>query len=79
MLGNQYSEEQEELFGQYIAEFAVGNNLNLHEDDIIKAIELSDECTHRQQPLPNASIQDITKGLDFVQMDEDIVEIISVL
>ena len=47
MLGNQYSEEQEELFGQYIAEFAVGNNLNLHEDDIIKAIELSDECTHR--------------------------------
>ena len=51
------NEEQEELFGQYIAEFAVENNLKLHDDDIMKAIELFDECTHRWQ-------SDYTKRVD---------------
>ena len=36
--GNHYSEEQEELFGQYIAEFVVKSNRKLQHDDIITAI-----------------------------------------
>ena len=45
--GNHYSEEQGELFGQYIAEFVVKNNRKLQHDDIMNAIELFHECTHR--------------------------------
>jgi hypothetical protein len=73
------NEEQEELFGQYIAEFAVENDLKLHDDDIMKAIELFDECTHRWQSDSNASIQEMAKGLDFDEMDDEIVEMVSVV
>ena len=76
------NEEQEELFGQYIAEFAVENNLKLHDDDIMKAIELFDECTHRWQSDSNASIQNMAKDLDFDEMDEmddEIIEMVSVV
>ena len=73
------NEEQEELFGQYIAEFAVENDLKLHDNDIMKAIELFDECSHRWQSDSNVSIQDMAKDLDFDEMDEDIVEMVSVV
>lgn len=73
------NEEQEELFGQYIAEFAVENNLKLHDDDIMKAIELFDECTQRWQSDSNASIQDMAKDLDFDEMDDEIIEMVSVV
>ena len=73
------NEEQEELFGQYIAEFALKNDLKLDDDDIMKAIELFDECTGRWQSDSSASIQDMAKDLDFDEMDEDIVEMVSVV
>ena len=73
------NEEQEELFGQYIAEFAVENDLKLHDDDIMKAIELFDECTHRWLSDSNASIQEMAKGLDFDEMDDEIIEMASVV
>jgi hypothetical protein len=76
---NTMNEEQEELFGQYIAEFAVENDLKLHDDDIMKAIELFDECTHRWQSDSNASIQDMAKDLDFDDMDDEIIEMVSVV
>jgi len=72
------NEEQEELFGQYIAEFALKNDLKLDDDDIMKAIELFDECTHRWKSDLSTSISDIAKDLDFDKMDEDIVEMVSV-
>ena len=72
-------EEQEELFGQHIAEFALENDLKLDDNDIMKAIELFDECSHRWQSDSNASIQDMAKDLDFDEMDEDIVEMVSVV
>ena len=43
------NEGQEELFGQCIAEFAVEIDLKLHDDGIMKAIELFDERTYRWQ------------------------------
>jgi len=43
------------------------------------AIELFDECSHRWTSDSNASIQDMAKGLDFDEMDEDIVEMVSVV
>ena len=73
------NEEQEELFGQYIAEFALENDLKLDDDDIMKAIELFDECTHRWQSDSNASIQDMAKDLDFDEMDDEIIEMVSVV
>jgi hypothetical protein len=73
------NEEQEELFGQYIAEFALENDLKLDDDDIIKAIELFDQCTHRWQSDSNASIQDMAKDLDFDEMDDEIIEMVSVV
>ncbi|MEK9605454.1 MAG: hypothetical protein VW352_04165, partial [Gammaproteobacteria bacterium] len=73
------NEEQEELFGQYIAEFALENDLKLDDNDIMKAIELFDECSHRWQSDSNVSIQDMAKDLDFDEMDEDIVEMVSVV
>jgi hypothetical protein len=71
------NEEQEELFGQYIAEFALENDLKLDDNDIMKAIELFDECSHRWQSDSNVSIQDMAK--DFDEMDEDIIEMVSVV
>ena len=62
------NEEQDELFGQFIAEFAVENDLKLHDDDIIKAIELSDEFSHRWQ-----------KDLDFDETDDEIIKMVSVV
>jgi hypothetical protein len=73
------NEEQEERFGQYIAEFALENDLKLDDDDIMKAIELFDECTHRWQSDSNASIQDMAKDLDFDEMDDEIIEMVSVV
>jgi hypothetical protein len=73
------NEEQEELFGQYIAEFALENDLKLDDNDIMKAIELFDECTHRWQSDSNASIQDMAKDLDFDEMDDAIIEMVSVV
>ena len=32
------NEEREKLFGQYIAEYALANDLNFNDDDIMKAI-----------------------------------------
>ena len=73
------NKEQEELFGQYIAEFAVEKDHKLHDDDIMKAIELFDECTHRWQSDSNASIQNMAKDLDFDEMDDEIIEMVSVV
>ena len=73
------NEEQEERFGQYIAEFALENDLKLDDDDIMKAIELFDECTHRWQSDSNASIEDMAKDLDFDEMDDEIIEMVSVV
>ena len=73
------NEEQEEFFGQYIAEFAVENDLKLHDDDIMKAIELFDECTHRWQKDSQVSIEEMAKELDFNEMDDEIVEMVSVV
>jgi len=73
------NEEQEERFGQYIAEFVLENDLKLDDDDIMKAIELFDECTHRWQSDSNASIQDMAKDLDFDEMDDEIIEMVSVV
>ena len=38
-------EEQEELFGKYIDEFTLENDLKIDEEDIFKAIELFDESS----------------------------------
>jgi hypothetical protein len=73
------NEEQEELFGQYIAEFAMKNDLKLDDDDIMKAIELFDECSHRWKLDLSASISDIAKDLDFDEMDEDIVKMVGIV
>ena len=73
------NEEQEELFGQYIAEFAVESDLKLHDDDIMKAIELFDECTYRWQKDSQVSIEEMAKELDFNEMDDEIVEMVSVV
>ena len=45
----------------------------------MKAIELFDECTHRWQSDSNASIQDMAKDLDFDEMDDEIIEMVSVV
>ena len=73
------NEEQKVLFGQYIAEFAVENDLKLHDDDIMKAIELSDECTYRWQIDLQASIEEMAKDFDSNEMDDEIVEMVSVV
>ncbi|MGB2024126.1 MAG: hypothetical protein ACPHT7_04135 [Litorivicinaceae bacterium] len=39
------TEKQEELFGKYIDEFTLENDLKIHEEDIFKAIELFDESS----------------------------------
>jgi len=72
------NEEQEELFGQCIAELALENDLKLDDDDIMRAIELFDECTYRWQSGSNKLIQNMVKDLDFDKIDEDIVEMVSV-
>jgi len=45
----------------------------------MKAIELFDECTHRWQSDSNASIQNMAKDLDFDEMDDEIIEMVSVV
>ena len=39
------TEEQEELFGRYIAEFALETDLKIHDENILRAIELFDESS----------------------------------
>ena len=73
------NEEQEELFGQYIAELALKNHLKLDDDDIMRAIELLNECRYRLQSGSNTSIQSMAKDFDFDEMDEDIIEMVSVV
>ncbi|HBX27075.1 MAG TPA: hypothetical protein DEF72_06545 [Gammaproteobacteria bacterium] len=73
------NEEHEELFGQYIAEFASEYDIQLDDDGIMKAIELFDECSHRWRSNLSTSIYDMAKDLDFNEMDEDIVEMVSVV
>jgi hypothetical protein len=72
------NEEQEELFGQCIAEFALENDLKLDDDDIMRAIELFDEYTYRWQSGSNTLIQNMVQDHDVDKMDEDIVEMVSV-
>ena len=73
------NEEQEELFGQYIAELALKNHLKLDDYDIMRASEPLNECRYRLQSGSNTSIQSMAKDLDFDEMDEDIVEMVSVV
>ena len=72
------NEEQEELFGQCIAEFALENDLKLDDDDIMRAIELFDKYTYRWQSGSNTLIQNMVQDHDVDKMDEDIVEMVSV-
>ena len=39
------TEEQEELFGKYIDEFTLENDLKIYDEDILKAIELFNESS----------------------------------
>ena len=72
-------EEHEELFDQYIAEFASEYDIKLDDDGIIKAIELFYECSHRWKSNLSTSIYDMATHLNFNEMDEDIVEIVSLV
>jgi hypothetical protein len=78
-LNEMMDEQHEELFGQYIAEFASEYDIKLDDDGIMKAIELFDECSHRWKSNLSASIYDMATDLDFNEMDEDIVEMVSVV
>ena len=73
------TEEQEELFGKYIDEFNLENDLKIDEEDIFKAIELFDESSPHWQSNLNTSITDIAKDLDFEEIDKNIVEMVSVV
>ena len=73
------NEEQEELFGQCIAEFALENDLKLDDDDIMRAIELFDEYRYRWQSGSNTLIQNMVQDHDVDKMDEDIVEMVGVV
>ena len=73
------NEEQEELFNQYIVEFADENDLKLPDDDIMKAIDLCDECTYRWQKDSQASIEEMAEDPDFNEMNDEIVEMVSVV
>ena len=73
------TEEQEELFGKYIDEFTLENDLKIDEEDIFKAIELFDESSPHWQSNLNTSITDIAKDLDFEEIDKNIVEMVSVV
>tara|TARA_X000000950_G_scaffold284932_1_gene389285 strand:- start:447 stop:602 length:156 start_codon:yes stop_codon:yes gene_type:complete len=44
-LETKINKEQDELFGKYIDEFALENDLKIHDEDILKAIELFDESS----------------------------------
>ena len=73
------TEEQEELFGKYIDEFTLENDLKIDEEDIFKAIELFDESSPHWQSNLNTSITYIAKDLDFEEIDKNIVEMVSVV
>ncbi|MEC8118455.1 MAG: hypothetical protein VX132_01125 [Actinomycetota bacterium] len=73
------NEEHEELFSPYIAEFASEYDIKLDDDGIMKAIELFDECSHRWKSNLSASIYDMATDLNFNEMDEDIVEMVSLV
>ena len=70
------NKEQEELFGKYVAEFAVNNNLQLDDDDIAKAIELFSKSSDRWKSDMSASIEHIAKELGFNERDDHIVEMV---
>ncbi len=73
------NQDQEELFGKYIAEFASEYDLQLNDDDIMKAIELFDECSERWQSNFDFSVYEIANELNLTEADEDIVEMINVV
>ena len=72
------NKEQEEQFVQFIAEFALENDLKFDDDDNIRAIELFDDCKYRWRSGSNTLIQNMVKDHDIDKIDEDIVEIVSV-
>ena len=78
-LETKINKEQDELIGKYIAEFALENDLKIHDEDILKAIELFDESSPHWQSNLNTSITGIAKDLDFEEIDKNIVEMVSVV
>jgi hypothetical protein len=71
------NEEQEELFGQCVAEFALANDLKLDDDDILKVVDLFDECTERAKADVSASISEVASELGFTEQDSHITDIVS--
>ena len=71
------NEDQEELFGQYVADFALAHDLKLDDDDILKVVDLFDECTVRWETDANVSIAEIASDLGFTEQDSGIIEMVS--
>ena len=71
------NEDQEELFGQYVAEFASAHDLKLDDVDILKVVDLFDECTERWKTDVSVSIADMASDLGFTEKDEHIMEMVS--
>ena len=71
------NEDQEELFGQYVAKFALAHDLKLDDDDILKVVDLFDECTVRWETDANVSIAEIASDLGFTEQDSGIIEMVS--
>jgi hypothetical protein len=71
------NEEQEERFGQYVAEFALANDLKLDDDDILKVVDLFDECTERWKADVSVSITEMAGDLGFTEQDNYITEMVS--
>lgn len=68
------NEDQEELFGQYVAEFALAHDLKLDDDDILKVVDLFDECTERWKTDVSVSIAEMASDLGFTEQDDHIME-----
>jgi len=75
--GNVMNEDQEELFGRYVAEFALAHDLKLDDDDILKVVDLFDECTERWKTDVSVSIADMASDIGFTEKDEHIIEMVS--
>ena len=71
------NEDQEELFGQYVAEFALAHDFKLDDDDILKVVDLFDECTERWKTDVNVSIAEMASDLGFTEQDDHITEMVS--
>ena len=71
------NEDQEELFGQYVAEFALAHDLKLDDDDILKVVDLFDECTERWKTDVSVSIAEMANDLGFTEQDDHIMEMVS--